>query len=115
MKEYKFEVTITKEVTVRLKEEMFTPEFMEGYNKYFHDEDSIDTHANFIARMMARYEDNRFIEGYYEGQYEAEVEEIECEAEIDSDLYSTCNECDMIYLKKELISNNDLCDKCAGK
>ena len=112
MKEYTFVVRIEKEVTVKLNEDMFTPEFMESYNKSFHDEESIDTHAAFIARMMARYDDKRFIEGYYDDQFEATVEEIECEAEIDSDLFSTCDQCDMITKKSELIKNGDLCDKC---
>ncbi len=60
-------VIVSTEIEVSVDPEKFTPQFMENFNKYFHEKETIDDHIKYIAELYARgafTSENEEIEGY---------------------------------------------------
>lgn len=59
--------TVEIEVEVEVDESKFTPEFMEAFNEYIAEWNSIEDHMRYIAKLAAQgviYHNEEFLEGY---------------------------------------------------
>lgn len=61
-----FDIEVLQNITVKLDEEKFTPEFMDDFRRDFYPFDTVEDHARHLAQLAARgvIETPCFIEGY---------------------------------------------------